>query len=183
MPALAGGLQAAHESGVLHRGVKPSVVHLGRGGAKLTDFGLDGLQRPTVPDYVASWIHIAPELIANEADQPVDERADVYSLASVLYHAVAGRAPMAEVATGSDDPAGRGAGGAGLITGILTRTAPPLGQDLAPRWLDELLAQALSKDPAQRPGSATELRAALRANEPVATVAPPGRASLVASAP
>jgi len=99
--ALAGALEHAHGRGVVHRDVKPQNVMIpeaprsAAGVAKLADFGVahlagdDPLTR--TGDVVGTLAYMAPE---QAAGQRVDERADLYSLALVLYEALAGVNPV-----------------------------------------------------------------------------------------
>jgi hypothetical protein len=99
--ALADALDHAHERGVIHRDVKPQNVIVPdaassrRGAAKLTDFGVahlageDAITR--TGDVVGTLAYMAPEQAAGHA---VDERADLYALALVLYEALAGVNPV-----------------------------------------------------------------------------------------
>jgi len=96
--ALADALAHAHERGVIHRDVKPQNVIVpdsGDDAAKLTDFGiahLAGDEPLTMTgDVVGTLAYMAPEQAAGER---VDERADVYALALVLYEALAGANPV-----------------------------------------------------------------------------------------
>jgi hypothetical protein len=99
--ALAGALAHAHGRGVVHRDVKPQNVIVpdaprsADGVAKLADFGVahlagdDPLTR--TGDVVGTLAYMAPE---QAAGRRVDERADLYSLALVLYEALAGANPV-----------------------------------------------------------------------------------------
>jgi hypothetical protein len=97
--SLADALGHAHARGVIHRDVKPQNVIVpaepGRAAAKLLDFGVAHLagDEPLTRtgDVVGTLAYMAPE---QAAGQRVDERADLYSLALVLYEALAGTNPV-----------------------------------------------------------------------------------------
>jgi serine/threonine protein kinase len=91
-------LHAAHEVGLLHRDVKPSNILLDRNDfAYLIDFGIARAAdetRMTKPGYaIGTFQYIAPERLGTRAEE--DARADVYSLACVLYECLTGRPPFA----------------------------------------------------------------------------------------
>ena len=99
----ASALDAAHESGMVHRDVKPQNILIipretpqGTDRAYLTDFGLI---RPVASETSASRTgqvfgsvaYMAPELIEGI---PADGRADVYALGCVMYESLTGKVPF-----------------------------------------------------------------------------------------
>jgi class 3 adenylate cyclase/tetratricopeptide (TPR) repeat protein len=151
---IADALQAAHDSGVIHRDVKPSNILVGRREihAYLTDFGigqvlseemLSRLTRSgftqTAADYHSrsgTQLYMAPELLAGK---PASIRSDIYALGVVLYQ---------------------------LLVGDFTR---PVATDWARQIPDSLLQEDLEKcfagDPQERFASAGALAEQLRSLE------------------
>ena len=88
---VAQALQCASDQGFVHGDVKPENILLdANGNAKLVDFGLAAMQRNTDEIWGTPY-YIAPEKVRKE---PVDFRADMYSLGGTLYHALTGVAPF-----------------------------------------------------------------------------------------
>jgi serine/threonine-protein kinase len=107
---IADTLAAVHERGIIHRDLKPANVFLSasEGGevVKILDFGISKLalapgKAPlTVPGTVLGTPrYMAPEQASCEPD--VDQRADLYSLGLILYHALSGVKPFADVSRGA----------------------------------------------------------------------------------
>jgi hypothetical protein len=152
--ALCDALEHAHGRGVVHRDVKPGNVIVpddaAAGVAKLTDFGIarvlgdDALTR--TGDVVGTLAYMAPEQAEGRQS---GEAADLYSLAIVLYEALAGVNPV------------RGRGPAATARRVGARL-PPLGRlrrDL-PLELCEAIDIAVLPRPEHR-GTLAELREAL----------------------
>ncbi len=103
---IAKGLGVAHREGILHRDLKPANVFLGRNEdgellAKILDFGIARLLVGSAPltmngIVVGSPAYMSPE---HSLGDPLDARADVWSLAVVAFEALTGVAPFAAETT------------------------------------------------------------------------------------
>ena len=133
--------------GLIHRDVKPANILASLNNdlvtdIKLTDFGsvFDHQSDRTQVFRVGSLAYMSPEQLDGTT---LDTRADMYSLAAVLYHLVAGRPPF--------DAANQMA----LMNQIYNGTPTPLMRlrEGVPPRLDALLQAALSKQPGDRPAS------------------------------
>ena len=159
MVPICDAVDTAHRMGVLHRDIKPANILVSNDGPKLADFGIACVTDATSPQFAVSWLHAPPEAELNRRD----ERSDVYSLASTMFQLLAGAAPYWR--DGDESLAA-------LLARMATEPVPHLSPAVAPAWLDQLLQRALAKDPAARPATAADLRAAL-----VAGLAGPGTGS------
>lgn len=145
-----GALTAAHESGVLHRDVKPANVLLGRHDrVVLTDFGIaqvEGEQGLTETGaFVGSPEYIAPERALGQRPGP---ESDLWSLGVLLYVAVEGVSPFRRNNT------------AATLQAVLS--AEPQRPARADGALGMLIMRLLRKEPGARPDAA-EVRRELEA--------------------
>jgi hypothetical protein len=153
---VADALHHAHQFSIVHRDVKPAnVVVSGSGRAKLTDFGVAYVPASDVTQHgsaLGSPRYMAPEQVLG---QPIDARADVFSLGVVLYELLTRRTPF-------EWP------GDTTVFALMQRIAgephPPLRQiDAAiPAGFDRIMDRALAKRPQDRYQSAAEFAADLR---------------------
>ena len=142
--ALGQALTFAHSNGVLHLDIKPANVLIDHSGnVKLTDFGMarlssaggfGGSRGGTIG-------YMPPEQLDIETGT-VDERADVFALACVIYEGLCGSAPF--MAATPADSLGRIIGGATYPSELIPHFPP--GAEAA-------LISALSPMPQDRPNS------------------------------
>lgn len=147
------GLEAIHESGYIHRDIKPQNILIDASGVpKITDFGIalspGEPRRSSGGLAIGTAAYIAPE---QAAGQEIGPEADLYSAGAVLFEMLTGEAPFP-----GDDP-----------IEVMNRHLfePPCD----PRTLNEKISPALSavvlrslaKEPAARFRSAQRMREAL----------------------
>ncbi|MFN7964290.1 MAG: serine/threonine-protein kinase [Acidobacteriota bacterium] len=173
---LCAGLAAAHDAGVVHRDLKPANVMIdGRGRARLTDFGLAGLDTEAQAGGLVSGTpaYMSPEQFeGNETNA----RSDIYALGLVLYE---------------------------MFTGRRAFDAPSLAQMQKQRehssptnpshWVKDLdpviervILRCLEHDPSLRPASALQVSAALPGGDPLAAALAAGETpspEMVAASP
>lgn len=140
---IAQGLAAAHAQGVVHRDIKPANILLENGVARvrITDFGLaravDDASLTQSGVVSGTPQYMAPEQASGDA---IDERADQFSLGSVLYTMLAGHAPF------------RATTAMGVLKRLCDNAARPIREinPETPDWLVVLLNRLHAKRPADR---------------------------------
>lgn len=148
------GLNAAHESDVVHRDMKPDNIMLtGKGLAKIMDFGLAKLKGATRVTKTGTTLGTLQYMSPEQAGgKEVDSRSDTFSFGVILYEMVTGRLPF------------RGDNEAAIINSILNDTPEPLARYKAdlPEGLQRIADRALTKDPGERYQHADDMVAELR---------------------
>jgi hypothetical protein len=154
---LADALAHTHELGIIHRDLKPQNVLLDAdGNARLADFGLarlvDRETRLTQDgDIMGTPVYMSPEQALGQRAR-VGPASDLYGLGATLYHALTGQPPFLPVSVSQ------------LMKDVV-HTKPQRPSELregVPPALDAVLLRCLSKAPAGRFASASELADALR---------------------
>jgi serine/threonine-protein kinase len=142
----------AHSHGIVHRDIKPENIFISGGHAVVTDFGIAKAisgggesSASTLPGVVVGTpMYMAPE---QAGDEPVDHRADLYSLGVVAYELLTGRAPFAGMTTRQVLVAH-----ARSTPDAVERLRPDLAPDLA-----QAVMRCLEREPAARWQSAEQM--------------------------
>lgn len=161
-------LAEAHRIGIVHRHLTPDNVFVcrnpeGHPWLKLLDFGLARVM-PDAPEQAPAPLVLPTEegvvlgtarFVSPEAARglPVDERADLYAAALVLYEMLTGRGPFDHVARSA------------LLDAHATMDPDPPSRHAVEPWTskgDSIVLRALSKEPSGRYASAQDLRQALQ---------------------
>lgn len=172
---IADALNAAHTLGIIHRDLKPENIMLGLGkdgqrNIKLLDLGIakvanDRITAVTRGDQILGTpSYMSPEQWGSkpkDGGPKIDSRADIYSLAIVIYEMLAGRLPF---------------NGESLheIASEHLFTQPPLLHEettIVQPAFSNVLARAMAKDRSQRPATCAEfineLHAAMFSTNPL----------------
>jgi hypothetical protein len=156
--AIAQGLSAVHEKGVVHRDLKPENVFVTRDGrVKILDFGVARMLELSTPGngtlpltqegaVMGTAGYMSPEQVRG---RPADARSDVFAVGCILYELVTGRP-----AFDGETPVERG-------YAILNQDPPPLSPPSP--GLERVISRCLEKAPEQRFQDARDLAFALEA--------------------
>lgn len=149
---IASALDAAHESGIMHRDVKPENILITRSDfAYLVDFGIANAatdeKLTELGTAVGTYAYMAPERFTNDE---VTYRADIYALACVLHECLTGSQPFPADSVSV------------IITSHLTQPVPrpSVMRPGIPASFDQVIARGMAKKPADRYASAGDLAVA-----------------------
>jgi len=168
---VAAALDAAHAHGLVHRDVKPANMLLAAAGdgttpdhVYLSDFGLSKHAVSTASltgtgQFLGTLDYMSPEQVEG---RPIDGRTDLYALACAAFEMLTGEPPFRR----EENLA---------VLWAQVSMPPPSVRQRRPELsaeVDQVMATALAKSPADRQASCTEFAAALRA---ACAVRPAGR--------
>jgi serine/threonine protein kinase/Flp pilus assembly protein TadD len=146
---IASGLDRAHQSGVVHRDIKPGNILLDREGRPMiADFGVaavsEGKAEVSDESTAGTLGYMSPEQIQG---LPVDPRSDLFSFGIVLYEMLTGRRPF----TGEYE--------ASIQYAVVHETPPSVSEVRpdVPSRLARIVEKSLAKDPAQRYATAAQM--------------------------
>jgi len=157
--AVANALSYAHSHDVVHRDVKPENILLSNDEAIVADFGIaaaidaaGGGKLTRTGIVLGTPAYMSPEQGAG--DRALDGRSDVYSLGCVLYEMLAGEPPF----TGPTSQA--------IIAKRFTDPVPSARRlrDTVPPPMDQAIAKALARAPADRFATTHQFAEAVRAS-------------------
>lgn len=151
-------IETAHQSGVLHRDVKPSnILTTAYGHPVLSDFGIAATlgesQNLEAVGMSIPWS--APEVLMDETAGTVE--SEVWAFAATVYSLLAGRSPF--------EVPGEPNKSTDLISRINRAKPHPVGRGDVPVSLERTLARAMSRKPENRQRSILEVIYELQAVE------------------
>lgn len=148
---VADALAFAHQRGIIHRDIKPENILFSDGHALVADFGIARMLTPQTGEQhtvtgvvVGTPAYMSPE---QAYGLPLDARADVYSLACVIWEMLTGKLP----------PVLAGVGWPPMLAGIRSDV---------PSQIEAELVRALSPNSADRHAGTRELADALEGIAP-----------------
>ena len=164
---IAAALEAAHAHGIVHRDLKPANILIGSSGTKLLDFGLAkrdvpvGESDPKVNHtqlgaVLGTAAYMSPEQVSGKT---VDARSDIFSFGAVLYEMLCGQRAF------------NANSNIAMMAAVLRDEPHPLH---SPLELVQIVRRCLSKSPADRFQTMTEVKASIAAvklGEPAPSIA------------
>lgn len=148
---VAEGLAEAHAAGLIHRDIKPGNIMIETDKTlrvKITDFGLarvaDDASLTQSGMIAGTPMYMSPEQVAGE---PLDPRADLFSLGSVLYTLCTGQPPFRAKST------------IAALKRVADETPRPISEIVpeVPGWLCDIIERLHAKRPDDRIANAKEL--------------------------
>ena len=150
-------LEAVHRRGLMHRDLKPANLFLTTHGLKLLDFGLarpieSALTGTTLKITQAGAVLGTPQYVAPESlyGQPVDARADLFAVGTLLYEMLAGQPPFKADSL------------AQLVHAVAHERPPALTGSATIAAVDRVIYRAMAKRPDDRYPSADAMSQDLR---------------------
>ncbi|HZO13576.1 MAG TPA: protein kinase [Polyangiaceae bacterium] len=157
MRQVAKGLRAAHRAGLVHRDLKPSNIFLAHRDedeiVKLLDFGVVKIAMEREHDDTASGVllgtpqYMSPEQARGLKD--IDHRADLWSLAVIVYTMLTGKNPFESEVEAVGD----------IVIRVAVGEIPPPSEmhPALPNGIDAFFERALNRDREERFQSADEM--------------------------
>lgn len=150
MQEVAWALGYAHQSGVVHRDIKPDNIMIDRATdrAMVTDFGIAHVSREEddgdTGEVIGTARYMSPE---QAAGGQVDARSDLYSLSATFFYALTGRAPF----EAANLPA--------ILVKQVSEPPPPILEirPEVPARLGKIIHRCLEKEPNDRIQTGDEL--------------------------
>ncbi len=148
---IAEGLAAAHSQDLIHRDIKPGNILLETSAhdrVKITDFGLaraaDDASLTQSGMIAGTPMYMAPE---QALGHKLDQRADLFSLGSVLYQMISGRPPFRANST------------LAALKRVTEDTPRSIREIIpeTPQWLCDIITKLHAKNPDERYQSAREI--------------------------
>ncbi len=150
MGAICSGVREAHQSGVIHRDIKPDNILLGLDGSvKLADFGLARAIESDPNLSQTGRVFGTPNFMSPEQamGEKVDHRSDIFSLGATFYRVVTGRYPFQATTVMA-------------VVFKLTHENPRPAAEVnpnVPKAFSDLLVEMMARHPAERIGSIDEV--------------------------
>ncbi len=136
------GVSYLHDHGIVHRDLKPANLFMEEGVVKIGDYGLSKMitseRVSNHSESIGTCHYMAPEISTGKYNKPID----IYAIGVILFEMVVGHVPFDGETVGEV-----------LIKHLTTR--PDLSS--LPEPFRGIVAQALAKDPANRPTRVLDL--------------------------